>query len=108
MKMILTSLAIAMTFSFFSFADHHEGGDMMKEMKGKKFEEAKKMMMEHVEKRMTHLSDLKTCISGAADKPALKDCRMKHKETMKGHREMRKEMRAKRKEAKKAMKEMSK
>jgi hypothetical protein len=102
MRILLGLIALAHTFSLGAYADHHEGeGDM----KGKKFEEVKSMMLEHIEKRMGHLTEMKTCVNGAADKEVLKACRMKHREVMKGHREMRKEMRDKRKAARKAKKE---
>lgn len=118
MKTVFTTLSLLLAFSFSSFADHHEGGDMM-DMKGKKFEEAKKMMsehldkkMEHANKRIGHLKEMKTCVDGASDKEALKACRKKHKEVMKEHRktakehrEMRKEMRQKRKASRKAREE---
>ncbi|NQZ00673.1 MAG: hypothetical protein HRT45_08395 [Bdellovibrionales bacterium] len=100
MKLTFSIAALLFAFSLQVFADYHEADDM----KGKKFEEAKTMMLEGIDKRMAHveerknnLTEMKSCVSGAADKPALKACRTKHREAMKAHKEAGKEMRAERK-----------
>ena len=64
-------------FSFAVWADHHD------EKGGKTFEEKKSKMLEHFEKRISHLNEGKSCVSSATDEAALKACHQK----MKGLRE---------------------
>lgn len=65
-------------FSFLAFADHHEG------MKGKSFEEKKSYLLKDMDMRISHMNEMKSCISSAKDESGLKSC----KEKMKAHKEM--------------------
>lgn len=72
---------------------------------GEKFQKAKSMMLEKIEKRISNLQDVKSCVSSASNKEALKSCR----EKMKAHRaemkEQRKDWKKKRKERRKKRKD---
>lgn len=71
-KLLVTGLCL---FSLAAFADHHEEDD-----KGKTFEEKKANMLQHIDKRISNMNEMKSCVSAAADKDALKACREKMKE----------------------------
>jgi hypothetical protein len=74
MKMLLIFICV---ISVSVWADHHE------EKEGKTFEEKKAKMLEHFEKRISHLNEGKSCVSSAKDEEGLKACHQK----MKSHRE---------------------
>lgn len=81
MKSLLIATILSLSVSV--FANHHE------EMEGKSFEEIKKMMLEHTDRKLADIQAHKACVTAAADKDALRKCR--------------EEMRSKRKEMKQAM-----
>jgi hypothetical protein len=60
-------------FSLSVWADHHE------EKEGKTFEEKKAKMLEHFEKRISHLNEGTSCVSSATDEAGLKACHQKMK-----------------------------
>lgn len=81
-----TLLAIALCLgSFSSFADMHE-------MEGKTFEEKKAKMTEHLDKKISHLNESKSCVSSATDEAGLKACKKKMWEEKKAMKEKWKEM----------------
>jgi flagellar biosynthesis regulator FlbT len=67
---------------------------------GEKFQKAKSMMLEKIEKRISNLQDVKSCVSSASDKEALKACRAKMKEHRAEMKEQRKQWKEKRKQRK--------
>ncbi len=69
MKFLL--MAVLCLGSLSSFADEHEG---------KTFEEKKAKMTQHLDERLAHINEAKSCVSGASDEAALKGCREKMKE----------------------------
>lgn len=77
-KLLVTGLCL---FSLAAFADNHEEGE------GKTFEEKKANMLQQIDSKIAHMNEMKSCVSAAADKDALKACR----EKMKEHREDMKE-----------------
>lgn len=85
MKTLL--VAALMIGSFNVFADHHEND-------GKTFEEKKSMMLSHIDKKIAHMNEKKSCVQAAKDKEGLKACREKMKEH---HKEMKKEWKDKKK-----------
>lgn len=70
-----------------------------------KFEDKKAKMISHLEKRIANLNEAKTCVSGAADKEALKGCHAKLKED---RMEMREDMKEKREQWKSKKEEWKK
>ena len=70
--LIIASLAI---FSMSSFANKMD-------MKGKPVEEQKQMMNSHIDQKIEALTAAKTCIAGAKDENALKQCKEDKKEAM--------------------------
>ncbi len=76
MKFLL--IAVLCLGSLSSFADKHEG---------KTFEEKKAKMSQHLDERLSHLNDAKSCVSAASDEAALKACRGKMKEHKKEMKE---------------------
>ncbi|TNF30487.1 MAG: hypothetical protein EP319_04835 [Deltaproteobacteria bacterium] len=92
---------VMLSFLFLSFNAFSEDG---KKGDGQNFEKAKSMMLENIEKRISNLQDVKSCVSSASDKSALKECRKKMKSMntemkgkMKEMRKMKKERKQKRK-----------
>ncbi len=79
-------------------ADNHE----------KPFDQVKAHRLSNIEKRDAYLSELKTCVSAAADKDAMQNSNKAHKEKLKALKEdnqewregMRKERESKREERK--------
>lgn len=80
-------LVLALTTSF-AYADHHEEAAA-----GENFEEMKKKALEHVDKRIGMLNEMKSCISAASKKEDMKPCREKFKDE---HHSMKSEMGAER------------
>ena len=76
--------------SFGAFADEH--------MEGKTFEEKKARMTQHLDERLAHVNEAKSCVAAATDEAGLKTC----KEKMKARGQ---EMKGKWKEKKEEMKE---
>jgi len=72
---------------------------------GEKFQKAKSMMLEKIEKRISNLQDVKSCVSSASNKEALKECRKKMKAHKAEMKEQRKEWKKKKKERRKKKKE---
>lgn len=73
-------IATIFLLSQFAVADHHE------EMQGKTFEEKKSHHLKNLESRISHLNEMKSCISSAKDESGLKSCKGKmksHKKKMK-------------------------
>ncbi len=62
-----TVFVFLLVFSFAALADHHGGG--------KNFADVKAQAEANIDQRIANLQEAKTCISGAADKAALKACR---------------------------------
>lgn len=93
-------LTIAVLFSVCSSVSAQEG-----EM----FAKAKEHALSNIEKRQGYLSELKSCVSGASNKEAMKSCRQKHKEQVKSLKDaneswregMKSEMKTKREERRK-------
>jgi hypothetical protein len=54
--------------------------DNLEEIDGKMFEEKKAKLTENIDKRISNLNEMKSCVAGAKDKSALKECRKKMKE----------------------------
>lgn len=73
--------------SFGAFADRHKG-----KMEGKTFEEKKSLTTENLDKRISHLNEMKSCVSAARDEAGLKACREKMREQNKEMKEKWKEM----------------
>ena len=67
---------------------------------GEKFQEAKSKMLGNIEKRISNLQSIKSCVSSASDRDALKACRAKLKEHRAEMKEQRKQWKEKRKERK--------
>lgn len=79
-----------------AFADEH--------MEGKTFEEKKARFTQHLDERLAHVNEAKSCVAAATDEAGLKAC----KEKMRAHgKEMRNQWKAK-KEEMKAKKEETK
>ena len=71
---------------------------MNKEKKQEMFEARKARAIESIDKKISLMNTLKSCLSSATDKESLKKCRKTHKEAMKSHRESNKAEREKRKQ----------
>ncbi len=82
MKTLLTALLL--TSSVGAFANHHEDWDKLP------FDEAKKMKLEMLDKKIATMTEARACVNGAKDKDALKAC---HNEMMKEKHEMKAKMR---------------
>lgn len=67
---------------------------------GKRFQERKAFISEHIGKRIAVLQTAKSCISGAADRAAFKACRKSQKASMQALKESRKSWKASRKKKK--------
>ncbi len=91
-KMLI--MLFILSLSSLSFAKHHEE-------KGKNFEAKKAKAIEVTDKRIQGLQKLKSCLSSASNKDALKACRKNHKSMVKEHRHEMKKRRAERKKNKK-------
>lgn len=87
MKWIL-SVVLVLSFSTVAFA---------KKGSGKRFQERKAKMIEHIGKRINVLNTAKSCISSAADRDAMKACRKSQKASMQALKEERKAWKAQRK-----------
>ena len=59
------------------------------------FEARKNKVLQGIDKKIEHLSNLKSCISNASKKEELKSCRREHKSTMKALGETRRAERQK-------------
>ena len=57
-----------LSFLFLSFNAFSEDG---KKGDGQNFEKAKSMMLENIEKRISNLQDVKSCVSSTSDRSAL-------------------------------------
>lgn len=89
MKWILSLLLVL------SFSAHAEKMD--DEQRAAKFAERKAKAIGELEKRIDALNTLKSCISSASDRDALRDCRKAHKETAKSFRKAKGKWKGKRK-----------
>ncbi len=87
-KLLIAGLCL---FSLTAFADETEEGA------GKNFEEHKAKMIEGIDKRIAGMNELKSCVSAAKDRDAVKACREKMKDMREDMREERKERKEKRK-----------
>lgn len=93
-------LTIAVFFSICSSVSAQEGELLAK---------AKEQQLSNIDKRIGHLNELKTCISGASNREAMQACRATHENQMKSLKEandswkevMKSERKAKREERKK-------
>ena len=82
---------ILMILLVLSFSVHAK-----KEEKGKNFEERKAKAIEMVGKKIDALTKLKSCMSSASDRKALKECRKSHKDSAKDWRKAKKRRKGKR------------
>lgn len=76
MKFLITVATLALSVS--AFAGHHKGDHAKKwEEKFEKmsFTDAKSMMQEMTAEKATIANNFKSCVDGAKDKSALKDCK---------------------------------
>lgn len=75
---------------------------------GELFTKAKEQQLSNIDKRITYLNELKSCLAGASDKSGLKKCREDHKakvESLKNDNESWKEgMKSERKSKREARK----
>ena len=74
MKFIIALIA---TFSLSSFADHHE----------EKFAEMKAKGLANIDKRISSLQQLKSCLSSASEKEAARKCRKENRARMENLRQ---------------------
>ena len=72
------------------------------------FENMKAMKLANIEKRITYINELKSCVTAAADKDAFKNCNEKHNSDMKALHSDRKEMKEQFKKERKERKEIKK
>ena len=86
--MIKTAIILAMLFSISSFAE---------DKKSEHFKKAKDSFIEHLTKQITMLTAAKSCVTEAADRKALRECRIALREGRKSDRDNR---RSKRKDGK--------
>lgn len=89
MKTLLVSVLM---FSSLAFADQKE----------EKFQEVKSNLTSHLDQRIAHLQEVKSCVSAAKDRDALKACRKKMKEVRKEMKSNWKEKREERKTKRKS------
>lgn len=94
-------LIVLLTLSFSALADHHGG-------KGEMFKEVKAKAIENIGKRIGLLNDLKSCVSSANDRKAMKACRESHKPKMEALRAERKAFKSSMKAKRKAKREQRK
>lgn len=85
-------ILLSLTTLVFSSASHAD-----------QFVERKNKVIQGIDKKIEHLSSLKSCISNASKKEELKSCRQEHKSTMKALRETRRAERQQNKEKKISM-----
>ena len=85
-----------LTFAIFSFSAVAEDKQF--------FESMKAMKLANIEKRITFIQELKSCISAATEKEAFKLCNEKHNASMKELHEDRKEMKEQFKQERKVRK----
>ena len=72
------------------------------------FENMKAMKLANIEKRITYITELKSCVTAAADKDALKNCNERHNSDMKALHSDKKEMKEQFKKERKERKETKK
>ena len=72
------------------------------------FEKMKAMKLANIEKRIAYINELKSCVTSAADKEAMKVCNEKHNSDMKALHSDRNEMREQFKQERKVRKETKK
>lgn len=80
MRPLIVLLALSSIAAFAQAPQGEAGGD--------NFESRKKMALEHIEKKIGFLNEMKSCVSSAADQAALKTC---HEKMREHHKEMKME-----------------
>lgn len=76
MKFLITAATLALSVS--AFAGHHKGDHAKKwdeKFEKMSFTDAKSMMQEMTAEKATIANNFKSCVDGAKDKSALKDCK---------------------------------
>ena len=96
MKVINTITLAALLFTANTLADNH---------KSERLSQAKAMAAENIDAKISLLNDLKSCISGANDRAALKNCRSQAKAKRQSLKESSKSKRKEWREKRKKMRE---